>query len=401
MVPVLGALRDRRVQPWDLEVRIRRRRPVALHVDQPRRGGVLVHAQGLLQRGAEVAGLLVHHLRLVLLALVVELVVPRELGLGHVLEERVVQHLVVDVELAHLGVRLLSALRLEPLLGLLLHDGLPNLGDSGGLDELRELEGRLLDAALAGHVLALAAPVLRDVDRVAVRLQVDQQARVGGCGVPDLDDVGAPHQGLQLRHGHAADDLALLLGQILSVVLIFTVLGLLQQRGLGLRPLLLVLALLVVVALLLLRLHVLEALHDGGELGVDVHACALHHLGHDVLDLDVVDVILGGDLGGDFALAAGLAALLSRLRRTLIRGLLLLLLLLLALLLLVGPALALLGCPLVLLRRGLVLLLDLLRGLGLHLGLLLRGVRHPAYAPRGVFAADTIPARHGATRARA
>ena len=40
-----GARRDGRVEPRDLEVGVRRRRPVALHVDEPRRRRGLAHAE--------------------------------------------------------------------------------------------------------------------------------------------------------------------------------------------------------------------------------------------------------------------------------------------------------------------------------------------------------------------
>ena len=55
MEAVRAALRDRRIQPRDLEGGIARWRAVALHVDQPRWGRVLAHVQRRFQRRGELA----------------------------------------------------------------------------------------------------------------------------------------------------------------------------------------------------------------------------------------------------------------------------------------------------------------------------------------------------------
>ncbi len=112
------ALTSRRTStpPAHLEVRVGGRRPVALHVDQPRGRRVLRHAQSSLEFAAENAGLRIPDLGLKLLALVVHISNLGHIGLGLVLEEGVVQHLVVDVQLAHLGLHAVALLLLQLLL---------------------------------------------------------------------------------------------------------------------------------------------------------------------------------------------------------------------------------------------------------------------------------------------
>mmetsp|Transcript_136776 Transcript_136776/g.381242 ORF Transcript_136776/g.381242 Transcript_136776/m.381242 type:complete len:233 (+) Transcript_136776:1318-2016(+) len=232
MIAVLRALGDGRVEARDLEVGIGRWRPVALHVDEPRRRRTLRHAQRFLQRGAQLARPLGHHLGLVLLAFMVQVVVLGEFWLVGKLEEGIVENLVIDIELSHLRMYPVSALLLQRLGFLLLHDGLTDLRNASGLDEVGKLEGRLLHTALAGHVLALAAPVPGHVHGVAVRLEVHEEPRIGGRRVPHLHNVRPPDQRLQLSHRHSPGDLPLLPGELAlrrPLLLVLTVLSLFQQ----------------------------------------------------------------------------------------------------------------------------------------------------------------------------
>mmetsp|Transcript_94714 Transcript_94714/g.273888 ORF Transcript_94714/g.273888 Transcript_94714/m.273888 type:complete len:521 (-) Transcript_94714:144-1706(-) len=291
MVAVLGPLRDRRIQPGDLEVRVRRRRTVALHVDEPRRRRPVCHAQRLLQGGTELPRPLVHHLRLVLLPLVVEVVVLGQLRLLGELEEGVVKHLVVDVQLAHLRMGPVAALPLQRLVRLLLQDGLTDLRNPCGLDEVGKLERGLLDAPLSRHVLALAAPMPRNSHGVSVGLQIDKQAWVGGGRIPDLDNIRPLHQGLQLCNRHPRREAPLLLGgHDLLPLLFVAILSLLEQRRLRPGALLRLLVLLPVTLLVVLRfrLYVLEALSQSCELRVVLHPCPLENFRHNVVHLDVV-----------------------------------------------------------------------------------------------------------------
>lgn len=134
---------------------------------------------------------------LVLLALVVQVPVTRQLGLGLVLEEGVVQHLVVDVYLAHLGADALARLGLALLGGLLLHHRVADLRDARLRDELGQLEGRLLHAHLACQVLTDVAPVSGHGHAAAVGLQGHQQARVAGSHVVRLHHIRPRNELLQ------------------------------------------------------------------------------------------------------------------------------------------------------------------------------------------------------------
>ena len=124
--------------------------------------------------------------RLVLLALVVDVAVLGEARLGLELEEGVVEDLVVDVDLAHLGLHPLLLLALELLRVLLLEHARADLLDASRRDELGKLEGGLFHPALAHQKLALLAPVLGHGDGIAVRLEVHEQPRVVCRRVPRL-----------------------------------------------------------------------------------------------------------------------------------------------------------------------------------------------------------------------
>mmetsp|Transcript_53306 Transcript_53306/g.88566 ORF Transcript_53306/g.88566 Transcript_53306/m.88566 type:complete len:296 (+) Transcript_53306:532-1419(+) len=190
-----GAGRDGRVEARDAEGGVRRRRAIALHVDQPRRRDKgtrafsRTHAESLTQFFGEVAGSSGLDIDLELLALIVELAVARELGLGLVLEEGVVEDFVVDVDLAHLGLRSLTRLLLHRLTALLVHDRLADLADAGALDKVRKTEGRLLDTTLALEVLSTLAPVTGHGHSVSVGLEEQEVLGVLAVDVMQLDEV--------------------------------------------------------------------------------------------------------------------------------------------------------------------------------------------------------------------
>mmetsp|Transcript_58186 Transcript_58186/g.138549 ORF Transcript_58186/g.138549 Transcript_58186/m.138549 type:complete len:317 (-) Transcript_58186:79-1029(-) len=177
------------------------------------------------------------------------------------------QHLVVDVELAHFGVNLFSVLLLQGGLLVLLHDGLANLRNARGLDVLWKLEGGLLHTSLSCHVLPLAVPMARHSACVPVRLQVHQESWICSCCIPHLHDIGSFHQGLQLCHRDLPSQSSLLLGQLHLVELLITVIGFIHKRCLGLVALsgliLIAIVIIVILFLALLAWHdVLEALLD-------------------------------------------------------------------------------------------------------------------------------------------
>lgn len=76
----------------------------------------------------------------------------------------------------------------------LLLQGLPHLLDARLLDEVGQLERRLLDSSLALQVLPLEAPVPRHRHRVPGGLEVDQQLRLLGRHVVHLHHVWTRHQ---------------------------------------------------------------------------------------------------------------------------------------------------------------------------------------------------------------
>ena len=81
-------------------------------------------------------------------------------------EEGIVQLLVVDVNLTHLGLYTFSCLSLERHVGLLLFDCVAHRRDAGVGDGCRELERCFLYSSLALQIVSLRAPVLRNRDGV-------------------------------------------------------------------------------------------------------------------------------------------------------------------------------------------------------------------------------------------
>mmetsp|Transcript_7489 Transcript_7489/g.19479 ORF Transcript_7489/g.19479 Transcript_7489/m.19479 type:complete len:515 (+) Transcript_7489:672-2216(+) len=231
VVPVRRAVGDGRVQARDLQVGVRRRRPIPLHIDQPRRRSAVGDLQRLGQLVGEHSGSLLAQRHLKLLALIVDVAVAREVRLRLELEKGVVQHLIVDVNLAHLGLHALLLLALELLRVLLLHDRRADPLDARRGNELGQLEGRLLDTALAHQKLPLLAPVLWHGDRVAVRFEMHKQPRVGCSHVPLLDHFRLGDELLELSDGEALELLLLLLRH-LRVLLLLLLLGALVLRAL-------------------------------------------------------------------------------------------------------------------------------------------------------------------------
>eukprot|EP00968_Pinguiococcus_pyrenoidosus_P014358 scaffold1307_cov200-Pinguiococcus_pyrenoidosus.AAC.47 len=151
-----------------------------------------------------------------------------------ILEEGVPEHLVVDVQLAHLGPRPSPRL----LLGRVLpgETGVAHLSDARLRQELRQLPLRLFVPALPLQVLPLLGPVPRDRHGVPQRFQVDQQPRVVGCRVVRLDDIRSVHQLLQLRDGQAIQLLMRLAGHDLVLFLVQQSVDLVLGGLLRLRP---------------------------------------------------------------------------------------------------------------------------------------------------------------------
>jgi hypothetical protein len=117
-----GARRQRRVEARYAQIRVRDWGADALHVAQVGRRIALRHAQRGAQLGREHAGSLRRQLRLELASLVVEIAERRQTGwFALVLEERVVQHLVVDVHFAEFRCQLVATFEFQ-LLGLFTFD---------------------------------------------------------------------------------------------------------------------------------------------------------------------------------------------------------------------------------------------------------------------------------------
>ena len=107
------------------------------------------HSQRCSEIVGQVTWLLLFQPDLELFTLVVEIAVKRHPGFRLPFEEGVVELLVVNVDLAHLGPRLLPHLRLEALLVLLLLERLAHLHDASFLDEVGQVKGRFLNTSFS------------------------------------------------------------------------------------------------------------------------------------------------------------------------------------------------------------------------------------------------------------
>ena len=112
-------------------------------------GGADRHAKGGAQVIGELAGLLVLHARLKLLALVVEVAHDGHFGLGLPFEEGIVQLLVVDVDATHLGSDAFAHFGFERFRLLLFLQSRAHLHNARLLDEVGQVERRLLNTTLA------------------------------------------------------------------------------------------------------------------------------------------------------------------------------------------------------------------------------------------------------------
>ena len=113
-------------------------------------------------------------------------VCKRRLGLE--LEERVVQLLIVDINLAHLGLDPLPRLGLQTHPRLLLLHRVPHRRNTRVRDIRGKLERRFLDTPLSLQIIPLGAPVRWDGDGVSVGLEVKQETRVSGGHVCPFHD---------------------------------------------------------------------------------------------------------------------------------------------------------------------------------------------------------------------
>ena len=218
VVPERGARGNGRGEPGDLEVGVRRRRSVALHVDEPRGWSVVGHPERLLDLLGQHPGFLTSQVHLELLPFKVQFARLGHFGFGLKLEKRVVKHLVVDVDLPELrGGSILSFL-FQPLRVLLLRVRVAKFLDARRLDEPRELPRRLFDAPLTLQKLSFLRPVPGHRDRVAVRLEVHQKPRIRRGGVPHLHHLRLGAVLLELRDLHAGREFLLFPADFILVV---------------------------------------------------------------------------------------------------------------------------------------------------------------------------------------
>ena len=115
----------------------------------------------------------VFHSDLILLTLVVDVTVGRCLWLLLVLEESVVEHLIVNVNLTHFWLHALAHLLLQRLRLIRLRRLLAQLADPSLLDKVRQLEWNLVNAALVLKISSLLCPVARHRHRVSNLLAVE------------------------------------------------------------------------------------------------------------------------------------------------------------------------------------------------------------------------------------
>ena len=101
-------------------------------------------------------------------------------------EECIVELLIIDVNLAHLGLDTLASLGLERHVCFLFFDGITLsrnacVGDVGG-----KLKGWFLDTALPLQIVTLGAPMCGNRNSVAIAFEVKKNSRICGGDVCPL-----------------------------------------------------------------------------------------------------------------------------------------------------------------------------------------------------------------------
>lgn len=151
---------NRNVDSWNTQVRISWRRAVLLHVEDPGRSLVLCDAQRLCQLCRVPSSLELGVRYFILLTLEVNLAVTKHVWLCLVLEERVVQDVVVNIDLAHFWLDTLSHSLLQRFVRILT-SGSDSI-DSSVFNKLWQLEGSLVDAPLVLEIPSLLVPMSWD-----------------------------------------------------------------------------------------------------------------------------------------------------------------------------------------------------------------------------------------------
>ena len=126
------------------------------------------------------------------------------------------QDLIIDVNLAHFRLKALTHFLLQGLRLIGLGTLFSQLGDASRLDEVRQLERNLVNAAFVLEIAALLSPMPRNRDRVAHLLTLQEKQGVLGSDIPRFNQVWSLHRDLQLKNPHLLLSLALLLSELLA-----------------------------------------------------------------------------------------------------------------------------------------------------------------------------------------
>ena len=109
----------------------------------------------------------VFHTYFVLLTFIVYVAMSRRFWLLLVLKERVMEHLVINVDFTHFGLHSLSHFLLQCFGLVCLRCLLPQLTDARLFNEIRQLEWYLVNTALILQISALLGPMARDRHRIS------------------------------------------------------------------------------------------------------------------------------------------------------------------------------------------------------------------------------------------
>ena len=129
----------------------------------------------------------VFHAYFVLLALVIHVSMSGLLRLLLVLKESIVQHLVIDLNFAHLRLHTLPHFLLQRLGIVCLASLLTKLADSGLLNEVWQLEGYFVDTALVLEIATLLRPVSGNRHGIPDLLAFKEEERVFRCDIPSFN----------------------------------------------------------------------------------------------------------------------------------------------------------------------------------------------------------------------
>mmetsp|Transcript_21580 Transcript_21580/g.46804 ORF Transcript_21580/g.46804 Transcript_21580/m.46804 type:complete len:200 (+) Transcript_21580:760-1359(+) len=197
MIPVTCPRRQRCIQPRNLNIRIRRRGSIPLHINQPRRRTILIrHPQRLSQPFTHIPRSKIRTLgSLILLPLVIQITkLSQLLRFRLMLEECLVEGAVVDVHAPSAAGDTETVLLFNGHFVFVFGGGGADVADSGFDYKVWEGEGWLFHSSLSLQILPLPPPVPRNRHSPLHTLQINQKLWIRRSDIMSFYQFGILHK---------------------------------------------------------------------------------------------------------------------------------------------------------------------------------------------------------------